>query len=163
MVVVSDQRQSGDATDEQRFIEAGAALCDAVDADIEAWVINAVIQRAPAELDAALVAAAECRSVIVPRLRALVTQDADRQPTTPLQILRGAIVYPTAVLRTAGVTPVRRDQLDIDRDPEDVYGLTPAAFADFGPAVGESGLVWGAAKAYLHLAARRAAAEGHQP
>ncbi len=150
-------------SDAQRFIEAGVALCDAVDAGIELWVINAVTQRAPAELDAARAAAAECRAVIVSRLRALVTQDADQQPTTPLQILRGAISYPTAVLRAAGVTPARRDQLDIERDPEDVYGLTPAAFADFGPAVGESGLVWGAAKAYLHLSQRRAAAEGHQP
>jgi len=156
MVAVSDQRQSDPAkSDSQRFAEAGSALCDAVDADIEAWVINAVVQRAPTELAAAQAAAAECRAAVVPRLRALVALDAEEQPTTPLQILRAAVGYPTWVLRTAGVVPARRDQLDIDRDPDDLYALTPAAFADFGPAVGEAGLIWGATKAYLHLSRRR--------
>jgi hypothetical protein len=36
-----------------------------------------------------------------------------------------------------------------------VYDLTPASFADVDPALHEPGLVWGAAKAHVHLARRR--------
>jgi hypothetical protein len=39
--------------------------------------------------------------------------------------------------------------------PDDVYDLTPASFADVDPALHEPGLVWGAAKAHVHLARRR--------
>ena len=36
--------------------------------------------------------------------------------------------------------------------PDDVYDLSPATFADVDPALHEPGLVWGAAKAHVHLA-----------
>ena len=39
--------------------------------------------------------------------------------------------------------------------PDDVYDLAPASFADVDPALHEPGLVWGAAKAHVHLARRR--------
>jgi hypothetical protein len=45
---------------------------------------------------------------------------------------------------------VARDAFEQERFPDDVYGLMPASFADFGPEVGEAGLAWGAAKAWEH-------------
>ena len=71
-------------------------------------------------------------------------------------MVRRAVVYPTAVLRGAGVPPVVRDADAEARFPDDDYDLTPAAFADLDPSLHEPGLVWGAAKAHVHLARRRA-------
>jgi hypothetical protein len=50
---------------------------------------------------------------------------------------------------------VARDEFQIRNFPDDDYDLTPAAFADVDPAHHEPGLVWGAAKAHVHLARRR--------
>ncbi len=36
--------------------------------------------------------------------------DIDEQRTTPLALIRGAVRYPTEVLRAAGVPPVERDR-----------------------------------------------------
>ena len=130
--------------DHDRFVAHGLALVDAVDVAIEGWVVAQAAD-----------AAARCRHDIVPRLRALVVLDLDSQPTTPLEILRNAGSYPTAVLAAAGVAPIRRDDFDERRDPDDVYGVAPVAFADLGAAVGAAGIVWGAAKAHVHLARRR--------
>jgi hypothetical protein len=54
------------------------------------------------------------------------------------------------------VPPAARDETDERLFPEDVYGLGPASFADIDPSVHEPGVAWGAAKAYVHLARRRA-------
>jgi putative CocE/NonD family hydrolase len=40
--------------------------------------------------------------------------------------------------------------------PDDAYDLGPASFADIDPSLHEPGLMWGAAKAHVHLARRRA-------
>ena len=81
--------------------------------------------------------------------------DIDDQPQNPLSILRSAVSYPTKVLRAVGAQPVERDQFDTHAFPDDEFGLTPAAFADLGPAVHEAGMAWGAAKAFVHLRRRR--------
>ena len=82
-------------------------------------------------------------------------RDIDDQADTPLAILRGAVEYPTEVLRRAGVPPVERDEFARRSFPTDVYGLAPANLADVAPELAEPGLVWGAAKAHAHLARRR--------
>jgi len=69
---------------------------------------------------------------------------------TPLQVLREAVRFPTAVLQAAGVPPVERDGFAEDRFPDDVYNLMPASFADVSPELGELALVWGAARAMEH-------------
>jgi hypothetical protein len=91
-----------------------------------------------------------------PSISQLLAADIDDQHTTPLALLRGAVRYPTAVLRDAGVPAVERDRFAEDAFPDDVYDLTPATFADLDPALTEAGLAWGAAKAWEHT--RR-----HQP
>jgi hypothetical protein len=58
------------------------------------------------------------------------------------------------VLREAGARPVARDAQAQRHFPDDLYDLTPASFADIDPALHEPGLVWGAAKAHVHLRRR---------
>ncbi len=55
------------------------------------------------------------------------------------------------------MAPLARDAFARRQDPDDVYDLMPASFADIDPALAEPGLVWGAAKAHVHLARRRRA------
>jgi hypothetical protein len=100
-------------------------------------------------------AAAEARRDGMARLRTLLATDVDRQRTNPLSVLRSLVRYPTAVLAAAGARPVARDEFAQRNFPDDVYDLTPAAFADVDPALHEPGLLWGAAKAHVHLARRR--------
>jgi hypothetical protein len=131
--------------------EVSQALVDAVDAALPRWVSTAVAMRLGAVAPAAARDAGElARAELVPRLRALLTQDIDEQRTNPLAILREAARYPTEVLRAEGVEPVERDDFQRDRFPEDVYDLTPTSFAEFGPDVADAGVAWGAAKAWLH-------------
>lgn len=131
--------------------EVAKALADAVDAALPGWVEAAVAARLggqpPPE---AVQAGARARADLVPRLRSLLAADVDEQRTTPLAILREAVRYPTDVLRALGAPSVERDDYARERFPDDDYGLTPATFADFGPEVGEAGIAWGAAKAWVH-------------
>ena len=90
------------------------------------------------------------------KLRELLALDPDEQWTNPLSIIRQAAAYPTAVLSWAGVAPVERDATDVRLYPDDLYWLVPAAFADLGTEVHERGLIWGAAKAHVHLLRHRA-------
>jgi hypothetical protein len=89
-------------------------------------------------------------------LRDLLAQDPDAQRANPLAIVRRAVARPTEVLRAAGVPPVRRDPHAERLFPDDDYDLSPGAFADVDPSLHEPGLVWGAAKAHVVLARRRA-------
>ena len=65
--------------------------------------------------------------------------------------MRGAVRYPTALLRAAEVPAVARDRLQAQLYPDDTYDLTPGSFADVDPTVAEPGMVWGASKAYAHI------------
>ena len=134
------------------------ALADGVVAALSAWVERSVDRRyraalgppPPDVLDAARRAGAAARDDVGPRLRALLETDADAQRTTPLTIVREAVVYPTRVLAAAGVPARRRDPLDQAMFPDDTYELTPATFADLDPRLTDAAVAWGAAKAWLH-------------
>ena len=144
--------------------EHANALADAIEEALPRWVTRSVERILVAwsgAADPAVMAdasAAGMRAVdeVMPRLRALLAADVDEQRTNPLSLLREAVRYPTGVLRAAGVPAVVRDDFDERAFPDDDYGLTPAAFADVDPALHEPGLVWGAAKAHVHLTRRRA-------
>jgi hypothetical protein len=141
-----------------RVDDYAKALRDGVAAALPLWVERAVrhtVDRSGGTYDArtsaeATAAGRSAAEDIVPRLTALLEADIDEQVTTPLALLRGAVVYPTAVLRAAGVPPVARDRFDVDRFPDDDYGLTPATYADIEEALGPIGLAWGASKAMAH-------------
>jgi hypothetical protein len=143
----------------------GAALADAIERALPGWVERSVVRLATAyhgrvddAVRAAAIAAGERAATEVGKeVRRLLTLDIDEQVATPLALLRGAVRYPTQVLRAAGVPPVARDEAQERLFPEDDYDLAPANFADVSPELAELGLVWGAAKAHTHLRRRREA------
>ena len=134
------------------------ALADGVCRALPAWVERSVdrVHRAwlgpppPAIVDAAHQAGLGAAADVGQRVRSLLSADIDSQTTTPLALLRTAVRYPTAVLADAGVPPVERDAMDAAMFAEDVYGLSPATFADIDPSLADLGLAWGAAKAWVH-------------
>ncbi len=136
-----------------------ATLADAVEAALPAWVEHCVetILTAwkggpePDERAAAAQAGRQAGQEVGRQIRDLLATDVDQQRGTPLTILRQAVRYPTEVLRQAGVPPVERDEFDERAFPGDLYGLTPASFADIDPSLVEPALTWGAAKAWEHL------------
>lgn len=138
-----------------------AALVQAVDLVAEDWIRRSILARAPelAEDPAAEIAAQHGRAEIVAELTRLFEVDIDDQQSGPLQVLRRGVRFATEVLTQAGVAPVERDEFDQRNFVDDVYGLTPASFAEVDESLREPGIEWGAAKAHVHLRRRRAAAE----
>ncbi len=145
-------------------MEIATELADGIEVALAPWVVRSVERIWAAwggaddpGLRADAAAAGErARDEVAPRVRALLLDDLDAQRTTPLALLRDAVVHPTGVLRRAGVPPVRRDAQAERHFPDDDYDLAIVAYADLDPALAEPGLVWGAAKAHVHLARRRA-------
>lgn len=141
-----------------------ADLADAIEAALAPWVERSVDRVAEAWCpglgaglaDVAGIAGAAAVADVAPRVRALLELDVDAQPTGPLAVVRTAVVHPTRVLSAAGVPPVERDEFAERAFPDDVYDLTPGSFRDLGENVHEAGLRWGAAKAHMALARRRA-------
>jgi hypothetical protein len=140
--------------------EHGAALADAIEDVLPGWVertVASVLVTAGVEADEsvradAVEAGERARGEVGAAVRALLALDIDEQRSTPLSLLREAVRFPTDVLRRAGVAPVgERDDVRVRLFPDDVYDLSPAAFADVDSRLTEPGLVWGAAKAYEHL------------
>lgn len=145
-----------------------AVLADGIEAAIGPWVERCVTTTIEARgglvtgvvRERARVAGVEATETVAPRVRALLALDIDQQRTGPLALVRAAVPFPTAVLVGAGVTPPDRDAQAVALFPDDVYDLSPASFADLDPVLQEPGLVWGAAKAHVHLARRRAGSQG---
>jgi hypothetical protein len=150
--------------DDQRMLEQYAtALADAIEDALPGWVVRGVERRLqdwagtadPVIVNRARAAGERARAEIGPQVRQLLALDVDAQQTNPLSVVRSAVRYPTEVLRSAGVPPVRRDEFAERAFPDDIYDLSPAAFADVDPSLHEPGLVWGAAKAHTHLTRHR--------
>lgn len=162
--VVDPRGDDGTAADEAALAGYATALADAVDDVLAGWVRRCVVEVADrwrpgtsAPLGPAIAAAGEAaRADVGGQLRALLATDVDLQATGPLAVLRQGVRYPTAVLADAGVPPVAREAFAQRAFPDDRYDLAPAAFADVDPSLHEPGLVWGAAKAHVVLARRRA-------
>ena len=135
----------------QVYAETLAAV---VERALPAWVVRSVervIGTVHTEVaEAARQAGDRAGEEIGGEVRRLLEADIDEQNTTPLALLRRAVRYPTAVLRQAGAPEAERDRFAIEAFPDDVYGLTPASFADLAPELAEAGLAWGAAKAFVH-------------
>ncbi len=135
-----------------------AALADGVESTIASWVVRCVAQIMtawaggvpPDVAVAAEAAGVRAAAEVAPALREMLGRDIDEQTTTPLALVRAALRYPTAVLRSAGVPPVERDAFSEASFPDDDYDLAPASFSDLDPALGEVAVRWGAAKAFEH-------------
>jgi hypothetical protein len=142
-------------------------LATAMAAAIPAWIERVVIERiqaeraaaTPAERAAATEAGRQAGAEAGPELAILLSTDIDRQRTTPLAVARRQVRWATAALESAGISPATRDPFAQRQAPDDLYDLTPASFADIDPTLAEPGLVWGAAKAHVHLARRRRAGD----
>jgi hypothetical protein len=163
-VDADDPPHTPDDTGDAAALAAYAtALADGVERAIPGWVDRAVrsvlaAQGIPVtgDVEAGIDdAGARARADGAPRVRVLLETDVDAQRGNPLGVLRSLIPYPTAVLRAAGARPVARDEFAVRNFPDDAYDLSPATFADVDPDLHEPGLVWGAAKAHVHLARRR--------
>jgi hypothetical protein len=133
-------------------------LADGIDAFLPTWVVRSVTTLMmawsgtvpPEVLLAAEQAAVEAGQEVGGAVRSLLETDIDEQRSTPLTLLRGAVRYPTEVLRAAGVPPVERDRFAEEAFPSDLYDLSPASFADIDPALADVGLAWSASKAMQH-------------
>ena len=142
----------------------GAELADRLEAALPGWVVASVTRvmaawagSMPVDVaDAAAEAGRRAAAELGPVLRRLLEADIDAQTTTPLAVVRGAVRYPSGVLRAAGVPPVERDRFAEAAFPDDSYDLSPASFADIDPDLADLGLAWGAAKAFVHKARHRA-------
>ncbi|HEY5156232.1 MAG TPA: hypothetical protein VIJ47_15935 [Acidimicrobiales bacterium] len=152
-----------DPTDAAALAAYAADLADGIERALPGWVERSVDRvllayRGSVSADeqaAAARAGVAATAAVAPRVRAVLEADIDAQAVSPLAVVRSAVSFPTAVLRDAGVPPVVRDEFVERQFPDDVYDLSPAAFADVDPALHEPGLTWGAAKAHVHLARRR--------
>ncbi len=134
------------------------ALVDAIDRHFVDWLERCVFDTARqqgAPVTNEMVAstanmAGAMHRRFLPAVRELLALDVDEQITTPMALLRGAIVGPTQVLAQYGVPAPDRDEFVAARFPDDPYGLTPSTFADIHAELAEPGLAWGAAKAFVH-------------
>lgn len=142
----------------EKLVQAAEELARAVEEALPRWVERSVESRLraaageadPVTMAEARDAGARARAEVGARVRALLETDVDEQRASPLALLRGAVSYPTEVLRRAGIPGVPRDDFSVERFPDDVYDLTPASFADIEPSLQGPGLAWGAAKAWTH-------------
>jgi len=153
------------ADDLEALARYATVLADGVQSALPGWVersvervhVEKLLRRPPVEVrDAASEAGLAAAAEVGGRVRALLALDIDEQRTGPLALVRQAVPYPTEVLRAAGVPPVDRDEFAARQFPDDVYDLAPTSFGELDPDLQEAGLVWGAAKAHVHLARRRA-------
>jgi len=161
--VADDASPTDRANDEAALAQYAAALADGIESALGPWVERSVATVSdrwrPGRVDlseAAAAAGLRAATEVGGRVRSLLATDVDEQRTGPLASLRDAVRYPTEVLAEAGVPPVVRDEFAERAFPDDVYDLAPASFADLRPDLSEPGWMWGAAKAHVVLARRRA-------
>jgi len=150
--------------DEARLAQIALELADRVDAVVPGWIERLVVERVRAWRgdvadDVAQQAAAAGRAAgeeVSPVMRALLGADVDEQAAGPLQVLRLATGHAHEVLDRLGMPAVERDDFAVRSFPDDRYDLMPATWADVDPSLHEPGITWGAAKAFVHKARRRA-------
>jgi hypothetical protein len=158
-----------EATAAQRMAEVSEALVDGVRRALPPWAERSAdrLLSAWGGLDADrqrhVVAAAgqageQAAGRVVAELRSLLALDPAEQRATPLEIIRGAVVEPTAVLAAAGLPDVVRDPFEEQAWPDDRFGLVPRTLRDLDADLAAVHFAWGVAKA----AVLRARAEHHE-
>lgn len=152
---------SQSAADEKRFATFGRDLVGAAQESVGPWVSRRVAERfggmIPETMNAATESAAHAATeAVVEGLEELIAADIDQQRTTPLSVIRRASQFATNVLADAGVPEVPRDLDAVRLYPNDRYDLAIGSFAELSDELQDAGIKWGAGKAHLHLARRRA-------
>ncbi len=154
----------GDPADEAALARYAESLAAAFEAVVERWVVESVLERAVAagvavddDVRARVEQAARrTRDEVVPAMRELLATDIDEQRSTPLALVRSATRASSELLDALGVAPAERDEFSRRSFPEDRHGLAPANMGEVDESLREPALVWGAAKAHVHLQRRRA-------
>ena len=142
----------------RRLAEASAALVEGVGVALPAWAERAAAALLAAwnQLDAGRQreVAEEARQAgeraarrVAFELARLLALDPAEQRATPLEIIRTAVVEPTAVLVAAGLPDVVRDPFDERSWPGDRFGLVPRTLRDVDPDLAAVHFAWGVAKA----------------
>lgn len=152
-----------DPDDAATLAHWAAVLADGVEAAVGPWVMGSIARVADGfqpglarELsEPARAAAAAAAAEVGPRVRTLLEEDVEQQRTNPLAVVREAVRFPTEVLVAAGVPAVTRDQFAEEHFPDDRYDLVPGSFTDLDPELGQAGIAWGAAKAFVIKARHR--------
>jgi hypothetical protein len=152
---------------EARLREASAALVEGVGRALPEWAARSADGLLSAwgglaaERRRAVVAEARTAGEVAARrvaaeLAAVLAVDPAEQRATPLEVIRTAVVEPTAVLAAAGLPDVVRDAFDERSWPGDRFGLVPRTLRDVDPDLAAVHFAWGVAKA----AVLRARADG---
>ncbi len=157
----------------QRLDEASEALVAGIeavlpdwaarsaDALLTAWGALAPAQRGEVVADARRAGEEGARRVAA-ELVELFALDPAEQGATPLEIIRGAVAEPTAVLGAAGLPDVVRDPFEERAWPDDRFGLVPRTLRDLDPDLAAIHFAWGVAKAAV-LRARAERSEQPEP
>ena len=143
---------SAEPTADEKFTQYGLELVRVVDAAIRPWLRSLYVDRTSTQPCAATEAAIESVAQEANRLLLeLIESDIDQPLSGPLERIRQAVGPLNAELVSAGAVPPRRDPIDREMRPEDIFAIGPMVFADLGDEVHAAGIQWGAAKAFIHL------------
>lgn len=140
------------------------ALFDAVVDAVPAWItrrLHEIVQLAAsgnkdAVMNEVTQVAHQTHRFVSEHLLELLSQDVDAQRSNPLHILRRSTSVATAVLHSAHIPSVHRDEFDRSALPDDVYAIGPHTWRDLSEEVHEAGITWGAWKAATIIQRRRA-------
>ncbi len=146
----------------EQLPEVAVELVEVAERVVPAWLTRITVDAAirsglePASIAAEIEAVVrDASATTLAELESLLLLDVDQQAVNPLTVLRGAIAGPTELLRRHGARPRPVDPFIVERFPDDIYGVGPAAWADVHPDLHEPGMLWGAWKAMTVLQRRR--------
>jgi hypothetical protein len=143
---------------EQLLRTASEVLVEGVERALPAWAVRSVdglladwgrldADRRRAVVEEARAAGERAAVRVAGELAALLALDPAEQRATPLEVIRTAVVEPTAVLAAAGMPDVVRDEFDERSWPEDRFGLVPRTVKALDEDLGAVHFAWGVAKA----------------
>lgn len=149
------------ADDEAALANHALNLVTSIEGVVGDWIRWSIADRAPELATSASAdhAVSEGAAALSSELRSLLSQDIAEQTEGPLQVLRRGVRFATTVLAEANTPHTPRDNFAQRAFPDDVYNLAPASFGEVHPSLHEPGLIWGAAKAHVHLRRRREAGQ----
>lgn len=161
-----DPARAGEPTlsdDERRLGELSAELLDGVLAAIPGWIERVVAERSetatrtlpPEHRRRIDRASAALTRLLEGPLQTVLLADVDAGAGSPLAVLRANNGPLNALLDELAVPRPARDPFEAERFPDDHHGVGPASFTDIDPALHDRSLVWGAARAHVHLRRRR--------
>ncbi|MEZ5246445.1 MAG: hypothetical protein R2707_15190 [Acidimicrobiales bacterium] len=144
------------ADDEARLAAIARELTGLLERLVPEWLHRCASTVAPDlasdQLEAAI---SDTMDALVPELRRVLSADVDAGAGNPLAAIRAATGGITRLLVDRRAVPPPRDEFDVRAFPDDLFGFGPASFADIDPTLHEPGLLWGAARAHVHLRRRR--------